>query len=111
MTAVWHVCTESGCPEATDHASRRCSAHRLQRSPSSTATSAPGWRKLRAEVLERDGYECQLHLPGCTSDATCVDHREGLAFGGGHGVDNLQAACQPCNNAKRGRPPLKREQR
>jgi 5-methylcytosine-specific restriction endonuclease McrA len=110
MTQTWNVCIESGCPELTDSRSKRCPAHRLSRSPSSKATSSPGWKRLRAEVLARDTV-CQVQLPGCEGNATVVDHREGLAYGGSSSADNLQGACQSCNNGKRGSPPLKRELR
>ena len=107
----WYICLQSGCPEMTDHRTRRCDAHRLARSPSSAATSKPGWKKLRAEVLERDAYMCQVQLPGCIGRASVVDHVEGVAYGGSGDRSNLQACCQPCNDRKKGQAPLKREDR
>lgn len=53
----------------------------------------------RKEVFARDGGRCQLRLPGCTVIATVADHiapRETA----GDGVENLQAACAPCNGSK-----------
>jgi len=47
-------------------------------------------------VLVRDGYLCQLRLPGvCTTQADCVHHTRGKALG-----DDprwLLASCTPCN--------------
>jgi hypothetical protein len=42
----------------------------------------PAWRAVRSFVLKRDGYLCQLRLPGCQVRATIADHiawREGSA--------------------------------
>lgn len=68
------------------------------------------WRKLRAEILERDGHQCQLGLPGCTVEATEVDHIVGVAAMGvdrnspaAHNPANLQASCHRCNMVKAGR--------
>lgn len=52
--------------------------------------------KLRAAVLARDGYRCQLQRPGCTTVATTADHIAPRAVAG-DGLDNLRAACGHCN--------------
>lgn len=55
---------------------------------------------LKAQVMVRDGRVCQLRIKGvCTYTATQVDHIR-LARIHGHGLDNLQAACAPCNRRK-----------
>lgn len=60
----------------------------------------PGWRKTREVVLQRDGYQCQIQMPGvCTGLATCVDHIAGKA--GGDDPRLLRAACEPCNSRYR----------
>jgi 5-methylcytosine-specific restriction endonuclease McrA len=102
MSQTWNVCLESGCPELTDSRARRCPTHQKQvkRSPSSNATSSSGWKKLRAEVLERDGYVCQVRLPACEGRATHVHHIEAAAWGGEDTHANLQAACARCNLSK-----------
>lgn len=56
----------------------------------------PDWRKRRQHVLDRDGHQCQLRLPGCTHDATEVDH---ITPGDDHSEGNLRAACRNCNAA------------
>lgn len=58
--------------------------------------------KLRAAVLHRDGYRCQIRLPGCTTVATTADHVAPRETGG-DGLDNLRAACMGCN-VRRGDP-------
>lgn len=58
------------------------------------------WRRVRAYVLRRDGYRCQLRGPGCTELATTVDHVRPLCAGGApYDPGNLRAACGPCNSA------------
>jgi 5-methylcytosine-specific restriction endonuclease McrA len=56
-----------------------------------------GWAKLRRAVLERDGQRCRW----CGGYATEADHLRSLALGGVDELDNLVAACKPCN-ARRG---------
>lgn len=55
------------------------------------------WRRIRAQVLARDGHRCQLQLPGCATTATHVHH----TIGKEHGDDtaHLLAACAHCNLA------------
>jgi 5-methylcytosine-specific restriction endonuclease McrA len=72
-----------------------------ERSRSSTVTSTAAWKRLRLEVLERDGYECQIRDIGCTVAATQVDHIVNTAAGGAElDPDNCQSACPPCNARK-----------
>lgn len=60
--------------------------------------STAAWRKLRARVLHRDQYQCQLKLPGiCTTTATHVHHLKGKAYG--DDPKWLASACAPCNLA------------
>lgn len=59
------------------------------------AGSTRAWRRTRARVLARDGYTCQVRLPGCTTRATHAHHLDGKAHG-----DNparIVAACEHCN--------------
>ena len=56
--------------------------------------------RLRRACLERDGYRCQLRLPGiCTTIATTADHIVDRAVAG-DGLDNLRAACASCNSSR-----------
>lgn len=67
------------------------------------------WRRLRLLVLDRDGWRCQLPtVTGslCGAPASHVDHIVPRKDGGGDGLDNLRAACPPCNLRRgAGRPP------
>lgn len=61
-------------------------------------------QKVRAAVLQRDGYQCRLRLPGCLGRATEVDHIVPRAAGGPvFDLDNLRAVCASCH---RKRPPV-----
>jgi 5-methylcytosine-specific restriction protein A len=60
------------------------------------------WRRVRAFVLERDGYICQIRLPGCTTRASDADHIVPASLGGAwFDPSNLRAACKHCNVARR----------
>lgn len=70
--------------------------------PSSRWKSSTGrgeYRKQRLRVLARDGYVCQLGLPGCTSVATQADHKTPWIPGQIVPDSALQAACAHCNSA------------
>ena len=57
------------------------------------------WKMLRQRVLERDGRECQIRGPRCQGVANEVDHIIPKVYGGDNNLDNLRAACKPCNSA------------
>jgi hypothetical protein len=65
--------------------------------------STAQWRHIRRQVLERDGWLCQLRGPGCTGRATEVHHlygrlRPGSPLGpADYDVTLLAAACRDCN--------------
>ncbi|HEV2784686.1 MAG TPA: hypothetical protein VGX25_35325 [Actinophytocola sp.] len=54
------------------------------------------WRKIRARVLARDRYRCQLRRPDCAGRADQVHHTLGRAVTGDD-ERYLVAACGPCN--------------
>ncbi len=58
----------------------------------------PAWRDLREQCLVRDGFVCQLALPGCTHTATIADHIISRNNGGADDLSNLRAVCRPCDN-------------
>lgn len=96
------VCSVDGCPEVAVERGR-CAAHPAprKRSPSSSVTGTRRWRKVKALVLERDGYVCAY----CGGPATTVDHVKPVARGGAeYDPANLVAACESCNLAKGARP-------
>lgn len=59
--------------------------------------SSRSWRRVRALVLARDGYRCQLRLDLCTTLATAVHHTVAREVAGDSPA-MLIACCQPCNN-------------
>jgi 5-methylcytosine-specific restriction endonuclease McrA len=58
--------------------------------------STRAWRRIRAEVLIRDGNTCQLRLDNCTDRAEHVHHTLGRAVTGDD-PRFLKAACERCN--------------
>lgn len=71
------------------------------RTASSKATSTTAGKTARLQALQRDGYRCQLAIPGtCTGTATQADHITPVAQGGALTAANLQACCAPCHRAK-----------
>lgn len=52
------------------------------------------WRKIRAQILHRDGYLCQpCRREHAVTEATVVDHIVPLAEGGTDDPGNLQSIC------------------
>lgn len=56
------------------------------------------WRKIREYVLIRDGYVCQVGMPGvCTGKADCAHHIYGReAYG--DDPKYIVASCTACNS-------------
>jgi 5-methylcytosine-specific restriction endonuclease McrA len=59
-------------------------------------------RRLRYEVLKRDGYRCQLCGRNPTEDGVKleVDHKVSRHHGGSNAMDNLHVLCFDCNRGK-----------
>jgi 5-methylcytosine-specific restriction endonuclease McrA len=86
---------------------RRC-MDCLAADPSKNSRGRAGarWAKVRLEVLERDGYLCQIRIAGCTRRATQVDHIVPLTTLGPDDPRRddpaaLRAACRNCNTRRR----------
>jgi hypothetical protein len=61
------------------------------------------WRRIRLRVLQRDGYLCQVRLPGCTITADEADHITPTSQGGAwFDLQNLRGSCKHCNLARKG---------
>lgn len=86
-----------------EHADKRYGWQRSQKVKGTVTQRGYGhaWRKLREQVLERDGYICQVcKADGRLTAATEVDHIVNKASGGSDTLDNLQAICKACHKAK-----------
>ena len=84
------------CARPTANLNRRCDQHPLGDRPERGNVG----KAVRTAVLERDGYECRLRLPGCTGYATTVNHKRRHRDGGAFTEANLEAACQHCNSSE-----------
>ena len=56
--------------------------------------------KLRARVLERDGFKCRRCGHGPPDVRLVLDHVIPVAAGGPSTFENLQSLCEPCNEGK-----------
>lgn len=86
-----------------EHADQRSNwTKRPDRSGSTTKRGyGHAWRKLRAQVLERDGYLCvACQQAGRYVPATDVDHIVPKSKGGTDELSNLQSLCNPHHKAK-----------
>jgi 5-methylcytosine-specific restriction endonuclease McrA len=64
-----------------------------------TGPMPPGWAKLRAACLARDGGMCVL----CGAPATDADHIVPRAQGGSDDLANLRSLCHRCHLRRAGR--------
>jgi len=64
-------------------------------------------KRLRFEILKRDGFACRYCGASAVADVLHVDHVVPIAEGGSNEPHNLVTACAPCNGGK-GAVPLDR---
>lgn len=65
----------------------------------------PGWSadersRLVFKLIAKHGPTCVFCKRDLAWKEITLDHIKPLSMGGGSGLDNLQIACGPCNNAK-----------
>jgi 5-methylcytosine-specific restriction protein A len=70
-----------------------------------TNTSWSGNRRsfptaVRQQIMDRDGWLCQINGPTGSVQATQADHRVPHAEGGSDDITNGQAVCSNCHDAK-----------
>lgn len=91
------ICAKPGCPDpATDHG--RCAMHRPEVVGTGSRGSGRGWRKLRAQALERDGHRCTHrtesgHRCGATEELA-IHHIILVRDGGDDSLGNLTTLCR-----------------
>ncbi|WP_335953708.1 HNH endonuclease signature motif containing protein [Acinetobacter higginsii] len=86
-----------------EHASMRSNWNKRPQRAGSTTERGYGhaWRKLREQVLQRDGFICVKHYAmGQVVEATDVDHIISKENGGADDLDNLQSLCAACHREK-----------
>lgn len=105
MSAVERLCYFPGCSRPYQ-AKGLCATHYRR---ASRGADQKRWlpRKVRAAVLKRDGWVCQLCSKPITEDgrirgpgSPSIDHILPRALGGSDDVENLQAAHLGCNARK-----------
>ena len=69
--------------------------------PDARRPAIPAW--MRATVIERDGYVCQLCGLDVEPDDVHLDHIKPWSKGGAHTVPNLQVTHSLCNMRKAAR--------
>jgi 5-methylcytosine-specific restriction endonuclease McrA len=74
----------------------RCRSHEAERG---APYRDPGYKAARSRLLF-PGARCELQLPGCTQDATQVDHVLPVSKGGTNHLDNLRPSCPHCNASR-----------
>jgi 5-methylcytosine-specific restriction endonuclease McrA len=99
------ICADPNCPEfATDHG--RCKNHRRDVVGTGSRGSTSASRKRRQTVLDkakdRNGIPCCFY---CSAEADRADHFVPVAAGGADSIENMVAACTPCNGHKGKRMP------
>jgi 5-methylcytosine-specific restriction endonuclease McrA len=75
-----------------------CPAHPAPVPFAGSQPMGPGWPVLRASILARDGWTCQL----CGGRATDVDHIVPRSAGGTDDPANLRSLCGPCHHRATG---------
>jgi 5-methylcytosine-specific restriction endonuclease McrA len=103
------------CGTPTTASDGRCPRHPRARSAGRPDRGTAADRRLRAEVLERDGYRCRwcgVDLRDLIERERQVDHHPvAFADGGPTIAENLVAACGPCNRRRGGAQPRRRRRR
>lgn len=57
-------------------------------------------KRLRYEILRRDGFRCRYCGLTATEAELTVDHVVPVVLGGGDDAENLVCCCRPCNSGK-----------
>jgi 5-methylcytosine-specific restriction protein A len=96
------------CRELALPGKSRCREHSRpgwrQRPPANRYAYGSGRAKTARQVLERDGFRCQLRYPDiCIGRASQADHIVQPAAGGRNDLANLRAVCRPCHARRSGR--------
>ena len=110
------ICRQAGCFRKAEHPAVYCGQHRQEKGDwtdkgsnwSKESRQARGygreWERLRAWVLNRDLYQCQVCLKQeIYAPATQVDHIKPKSKGGTDESNNLQAICVKCHREKTAR--------
>ncbi len=109
VTAAPKPCRHSGCMVLAYGRAGYCDKHAHEavnewiKAPGKSGRGGRPWRRLRDQVLKRDGFLCQCEA--CQTRrmplvAHEVDHIKSLADGGNDDPENLRAINRDCHQAK-----------
>jgi 5-methylcytosine-specific restriction protein A len=94
------------CGTLIPHGASRCPRHRgkawVNRPKINQGTYSGDWPAIRARVLQRDRYRCQVQGPGCDGHGVEADHIVSVADGGNNDPTNLRAICVACHRRRTG---------
>ncbi|MGC9439269.1 HNH endonuclease [Streptomyces sp. WG5] len=94
------ICLDKGCISTT-YRDGRCRKHQLRKPWQNTSARnqnrPSNWPSIRAQVLARDGFACQMC--GKRSDLE-VDHIIPVSKGGSWEMENLWCLCASCHASK-----------
>ena len=99
----WPSCAMHRCPPRDARKSRKPP---LRSGGRSTVQPRTITKKVRFEVLKRDGFKCRYCGTPATDTVLHVDHVVPVALGGYGTIENCAASCVDCNFGKSDRPLL-----
>jgi 5-methylcytosine-specific restriction protein A len=107
-TAPPRACLVAGCPgyavvrgRCREHARGMYQQREQQRGTATQRGYDATWRRVRAQVLARDRWQCVLCASrGHITIAEECDHILPLVDGGTHAPDNLRALCRACHQER-----------
>jgi 5-methylcytosine-specific restriction protein A len=89
---------DGGYPTPTEEFTMPRSGWQDRPGPSTAVGKTAKWKRLRRNVLRRDGGQCQVHGPRCADEAAEVHHVLPIARGGDeYDEDNCVSICRPCH--------------
>jgi hypothetical protein len=97
------ICPEIGCSNLVPAGAKRCEEHYTPwagKSFDPRRSDTAAHRRLKAQVLQRANFACEIADVGCLGTATEVDRVDRTL---GYTLENTAACCHSCHAKKTGR--------